>query len=82
MQKNIPERQWSLGMLATVAPQHDVFKKGFKPAPKRQANQRLELSKQKKQADLMLMDDENSDEDFFKYKISAKDFGLLQQAKA
>ena len=43
---------------------------------------RLELSKQKKQADLMLMDDENSDEDFFKYKISAKDFGLLQQAKA
>ena len=32
---------------------------------------RLELSKQKKQADLMLMDDENSDDDFFKYKISA-----------
>ena len=39
---------------------------------------RLELAKQKKQADLMLMDDENSDDEFFKYKISAKDYDLLQ----
>jgi tRNA1(Val) A37 N6-methylase TrmN6 len=31
---------------------------------------KLELSKQKKQADLMLMEDENSEEEFFKYKIS------------
>ena len=134
MRKNIPERQWSLGMLAVVAPQHDVFQKGYKPPPKRLAQQlfqqpmipnhngfmdnlpelsakelkkgggvsfltkrqrlemqlerleekknRLELAKQKKQADLMLMEDENSNEEFFKYKISAKDYDILQQAKA
>ena len=43
---------------------------------------RLELAKQKKQADLDLLEDENSDEDFFKYKITAKDYDILQQAKA
>jgi LAS superfamily LD-carboxypeptidase LdcB len=43
---------------------------------------KLELAKQKKQADLMLMEDEDSDEDFFKYRISSKDYDLLQQAKA
>ena len=43
---------------------------------------RLELAKQRKQADLDLLEDENSDEDYFKYKISAKDFDILQQAKA
>ena len=42
----------------------------------------LELSKQKKQADLMLVQDEDSDEEFFKYKISAQDFEILQKAKA
>ena len=42
----------------------------------------LELSKQKKQADLMLVQDEESDEEFFKYKISAQDFEILQKAKA
>ena len=40
MRKNIPERQWLLGMLAVVAPQHDVFKKGYQAPPKRLA-QRL-----------------------------------------
>lgn len=37
MRKNIPERQWSLGMLAAVSPQHEVFQKGYKPPPKRLA---------------------------------------------
>ena len=41
----------------------------------------LELAKQKKQADLMLLEDEGSDEEFFKYKISAKDYDILQKAK-
>jgi hypothetical protein len=41
----------------------------------------LELTKQKKQADLLLIEDENSDEEFFKYKISARDYDILQQAK-
>jgi hypothetical protein len=38
---------------------------------------KLELAKQKKQADLMLMEDENSDEEFFNYKINSKDYELL-----
>ena len=40
-----------------------------------------ETLKQKKQADLMLLDGEDSDEDFFKYKVSAKDMAILQRAK-
>ena len=30
----------------------------------------------------MLLDDDNSDEDFFHYKINAKDHAILQKAKA
>ena len=30
----------------------------------------------------MLMEGDNSDEDYFKYKITAKDFEILQKAKA
>ena len=32
-------------------------------------------------ADLAMMGDEDPEEDFFKYKISAKDYELLQKAK-
>ena len=42
MKKNIPERQWSLGVLATIAPAHDIFKKGYKPPPKRIAQQLMQ----------------------------------------
>ena len=41
----------------------------------------LNQAKQKKQADLMLLDGEDSDEDFFKYKINANDWEVLQLAK-
>ena len=34
IQRNVPERQWTLGMLATIVPGHDVFKKDYRP-PKR-----------------------------------------------
>ena len=43
--------------------------------------QKLKQQKEKKQTDLMLLEDENSDEDFFKYKITHKDFEILQRAK-
>ena len=43
--------------------------------------QQLELTKQKKQADLLLAEDENSDEDRFNYKITAQDYEILQKAK-
>jgi hypothetical protein len=35
---------------------------------------KLELSKQKKRADLMLIEDEASDDDFFQHKISDSDY--------
>ena len=34
MRKNIPEKQWLLGLLALIAPQHEVFHKNYIP-PKR-----------------------------------------------
>ena len=43
---------------------------------------KIELARQKRQADLMLLEDENSDEDFFQYKITHKDWEILQKAKA
>ena len=43
---------------------------------------KLDLAKEKKQADLMLLDGEDSDEDFFQYKITGKDWEILQKAKA
>ena len=30
----------------------------------------------------MLLEDENSDEDYFQYKITGKDWEILQKAKA
>ena len=33
--------------------------------------------KQKKQADLLLLDGENSDDDFFQYKINHRDWEIL-----
>lgn len=42
MRKNIPERQWTLGILATIGPQHPVFQKGYQPPPKRIAQQQLQ----------------------------------------
>ena len=35
MRKNIPEKQWLLGMLALIHAQHPVFKKDYKPPKKR-----------------------------------------------
>ncbi len=43
--------------------------------------QQLEASKQQKQADLMNAGNENEDANLFSYKISAKDYDLLQKAK-
>ena len=34
MRKNIPEKQWLLGLLAMIAPRHEVFQKNYMP-PKR-----------------------------------------------
>ena len=42
---------------------------------------KLEIQKQKRQADLMLLEDEDSEDDFFQYKITHRDWGILQQAK-
>ena len=39
MRKNIPERQWTLGLLSTIAPTHEAFQKGYQPPPRRQAQQ-------------------------------------------
>ena len=47
----------------------------------KEKQQQGELSLQKMQADLMLAEDESSDEDRRNYKITAKDYEILQKAK-
>ena len=129
MRRNTPDKQWMLGLLATLHPGHDVFQKGYRPPARHQANQpqqqkipnrqgffdnlemlsakelrkkssinflskrertqfqldrihereqKLQLAKAKKEADLQLLDDEDDD---FKVKISLADFEVLKRAK-
>jgi hypothetical protein len=39
MKKNIPELQWSLAMLSTVNPEHEIFKKNYQAPVKGMAPQ-------------------------------------------
>ena len=43
--------------------------------------QKLKETREKKMADLLLLGNEDSEEEGFKYKISPQDYALLQQAK-
>ena len=31
LRRNIPEKQWMLGVLSTLQPENDFFKKGYQP---------------------------------------------------
>ena len=37
MAKNIPEKQWLLGILGTIQADHEIFHKNYRPPTKKQA---------------------------------------------